>query len=127
MERAENACVLLARLGAVLFALLLLLFLAQYVLLAGHAPLTKPSASALAAEDRLVVPPLVHYTWYSLHRHTFRFHHLVSLLSARRFLKPRQILFWCGSEPRGRWWSAARRKVPELRLRIRPPPTQVRL
>jgi len=78
-----------------------------------------------AAPPPELVPRIVHYTWYSWHRNTFRFHHLISLLSALKFLRPVKIMFWCGREPEGPWWRVARQRAPQLQVMVRASPTQI--
>ncbi|XP_041357603.1 uncharacterized protein LOC121374564 [Gigantopelta aegis] len=76
--------------------------------------------------DTNVIPNIVHFTWYgSKRKNIFRFHHLISVLSAHRFIKPSVIYFWCESVPEGDYFKEARTKVPELKLVYRLPPTEI--
>ena len=52
-----------------------------------------------------VIPKLVHIVWFNqTNRTELRFHHLMTLLSVTRFIKPRTIIFHGDSMPTGKWW-----------------------
>ncbi len=50
------------------------------------------------------VPNIVHYTWYTETPQPFRFHHMLSVLSAHRYIQPEVILFHTNMEPTGEFW-----------------------
>ncbi len=72
-----------------------------------------------------VVPKFVHLIWFHPLNPEFRFHHLISILSIQKYIKPRRILFWHDKEPTGPWWNFARRKVPNIQMIVRKPPTSI--
>ncbi|XP_046346610.2 uncharacterized protein LOC124127204 [Haliotis rufescens] len=75
-----------------------------------------------------IVPSISHFTWYGgkAKGNTFRFHHLLSILAAHKFLKPDKVLFWHDMVPEGPYWTELKDKVPELTLVYRETPTEIR-
>ena len=61
------------------------------------------------------VPNIVHYIWYSETPQPFRFHHMLSVLSAHRYIQPEVILFHTNMEPTGEFWDRVR-ALPSLRV-----------
>ena len=50
-----------------------------------------------------VVPRILHLAWYgSKTRPTFRFHHVISVMSSLRFIQPERIMFWHDRVPTGK-------------------------
>ncbi|XP_077863664.1 uncharacterized protein LOC144348038 [Saccoglossus kowalevskii] len=70
-----------------------------------------------------VVPNVAHFIWFS--NHTFRFYHLLSILSAHKIMKADRILFHTDSEPEGAYWDELKQKVPELEIIHRDPPLTI--
>ena len=61
-----------------------------------------------------VVPRILHLAWYgSQSRPTFRFHHVISVMSSLRYIQPERIMFWHDSVPIGKWWTFIRQKINE--------------
>ncbi|XP_046555611.1 uncharacterized protein LOC124264881, partial [Haliotis rubra] len=56
----------------------------------------------------------------------FRFHHMLAVLSAHKFIKPSKIYFWHDMVPTGDYWKELKAKVPELCLVFRKEPTEIR-
>ena len=77
------------------------------------------------AESKLVVPSLVHVIWLYPPNTTFRFHHLLSLLSVHKHIAPSIVMFWHNHMPCGVWWRFARETLPNLYLVYREPPQYV--
>ncbi|XP_070545486.1 uncharacterized protein [Ptychodera flava] len=67
------------------------------------------SQMSLRHHNRPIVPNIAHYTWFG--NHTFRFDHLVSILSAHKFMKPDRIMFHTDCEPEGDYWEEAKEKL----------------
>ncbi len=63
----------------------------------------KPDQSSFY-ETGYWVPNIVHFIWYSDTRMPFRFHHMLSVMSAHRYIKPDVILFHTNMEPTGQYW-----------------------
>ena len=59
------------------------------------------------------VPRLVHLAWYDRSRPVFRFHHVISVMSSLRFIRPQRIMFWHDGVPTGKWWQFIRQKINE--------------
>ena len=77
-------------------------------------------------QEDMQVPRVVHYTFfYSKTNATFRFHMLLSLLSAYQNIRPTTILFWYDSIPQGHWWEEAKRMVPIIKMVYRKAPTSI--
>ncbi|XP_077867482.1 uncharacterized protein LOC144356690 [Saccoglossus kowalevskii] len=73
--------------------------------------------------DTTVVPNIAHYVWFG--NNTFRFDHLISILSAYKIMKPDRILFHTDSEPRGRYWEEAKAKITTLQVFPRQAPLTI--
>ncbi|XP_074652874.1 uncharacterized protein LOC141907196 [Tubulanus polymorphus] len=76
-------------------------------------------------KERFVVPNIMHYTWYHPTKLRWRFHHLISILSAQRFIKPDRIYFWYEKLPRGSLWRQTLAKVPNIKMMYRPAPRKI--
>jgi hypothetical protein len=75
---------------------------------------------------RIVVPKIVHHTWYSNNlRNTFRFHHYISMLSAYKHIQPTKVMFWHEKVPEGDWWAKIRERVPVIEMKYRKGPTEI--
>lgn len=62
-----------------------------------------------------IVPNIVHYIWFSSKEHDeMKFHHMLSILSAYKFIKPDTIYYHYDVLPRGKWWDYVSRNVPIL-------------
>ena len=71
-------------------------------------------ASALGVDNHCtpVVPRILHLAWYgSKTRPTFRFHHVISVMSSLRFIQPQRLMFWHDRVPTGKWWTFIRQKI----------------
>ncbi|XP_077999219.1 uncharacterized protein LOC144452081 [Glandiceps talaboti] len=66
-------------------------------------------SKSLSSLKPAIVPNIVHYIWFG--NHTFRFDHLISILSVAKFVKPDSILLHTDFEPRGIYWHDAEEKV----------------
>ena len=76
--------------------------------------------------EQRVVPSIVHFTWYGgPRRNHFRFHHMMAILAAHKFIKPNRIFLWIDMVPEGSYFDEVRQKVPELFLVQRDPPTEI--
>ncbi|XP_070554338.1 uncharacterized protein [Ptychodera flava] len=82
------------------------------------------------SHDKIVIPNIVHYIWFG--EKVFKLHHLLSILSVRRFLKPDKIFLHTDSDvisersgPNSRhyWFEAL--EVAGVELVIAQPPTQI--
>lgn len=74
------------------------------------------------------VPRNLHYVWFSNEAKPLRFHHLIALLGAVRFFRPRTIYFVHDTLPQGQYWDYFLAKLPsnvDLRMVQRSPPTEV--
>ena len=85
--------------------------------------LTSPAANRSTANN--IVPSLVHVIWFYPHNTTFRFHHMLCLLSIHRHLQPKVILFWYNNHPTGPWWTFAKETVPSIDMMYKAPPTSI--
>ena len=82
--------------------------------------------SKAAKHSKRVVPKIVHYVrFYPYTRCTVRFYHFMSILSAYRFIQPKQIIIWYDNLPCGKWWNETKARVPILNLRRRVPPKEI--
>ena len=54
--------------------------------------------------DNFLVPNIVHYIWYATEPKPFRFHHMLSVLSAHKILQPTVIYFHTNIPPVGEYW-----------------------
>lgn len=74
-----------------------------------------------------VVPRTVHFIQYSVNgRNKFEFHHMLSVMSANKFIKPDRIFFWMDKEPESQYWKDIRAQIPSMHLIYRPKPTTIR-
>jgi hypothetical protein len=71
------------------------------------------------------VPKLVHFTWYSTKKLTFRFHHFISALSAYKHIQPNKFMFWHERPPIGKWWEETLRRIPNIQMVYRKAPTSI--
>ncbi|XP_066281009.1 uncharacterized protein [Branchiostoma lanceolatum] len=74
--------------------------------------ITDGSQPRLYPRDDYVVPNVVHYVWLTCH--DFRFHHLLSVLSAHRYIKPDHIYIHSDCAPSGHNWEVAKEKIGEI-------------
>ncbi|XP_077999694.1 uncharacterized protein LOC144452471 [Glandiceps talaboti] len=63
----------------------------------------------------LVVPNIAHYVWFG--NQSFRFDHLISMLSAYRIMQADKIIFHTDIEPSGQYWEETKRLVKNLIIR----------
>ena len=70
------------------------------------------------------VPNIVHYTWYNEKRVPIQFHHMLSILSAYKVLKPDIIYFHTDNEPIGEYWEQLK-TIPSLKINHRKAPTSL--
>ena len=54
-------------------------------------------------DSRFPVPNIVHFVWFS-NNTDMQFHHMVSMLSAMKFIKPCRLLIHGDRLPTGPWW-----------------------
>ncbi|XP_046555602.1 uncharacterized protein LOC124264870 [Haliotis rubra] len=80
------------------------------------------------SHNERIVPSISHFTWYGgkAKGNMFRFHHLLSVLAAHKFIKPEKVLFWHDMVPEGPYWTEVKEKVPELTLVYRAAPSEIR-
>ena len=57
------------------------------------------------SQQRDLVPNIVHYIWFSNKDTIFPFHHMLSVMSAHKILKPDVILFHTNRPPTGSYWA----------------------
>ena len=108
------------------------LSLAQRTLQQIHSAKNKPklgqSASKLGDDlDQSAdyqVPNLVHYIWYAEETKHLEFHHMLSILSAHRYINPDLIYFHTNRAPTGKYWDRVRR-LPRFKINLREPPVHV--
>ena len=67
------------------------------------------------------VPNIVHYIWYNTNSAPLKFHHLLSVLSAHKFIRPDVIYFHTDNVPVGKYWEHVK-KIPGLKVNLRTPP-----
>jgi hypothetical protein len=67
----------------------------------------------------------VHYIWYVDKTKDISFIHMLSILSAYRYLNPTAIFFYCNLQPDGTNWTRILKKVPVLKVIHRQPVTCV--
>ncbi|XP_074652838.1 uncharacterized protein LOC141907164 [Tubulanus polymorphus] len=79
----------------------------------------------MTPSDEFQVPNYMHYTWYHPTKLTWRFHHMISVLSAHRFNKPDKIYFWYEKYPEGPLWNKTLEMVPNIVMKYRKKPTTV--
>ncbi|ELU09498.1 hypothetical protein CAPTEDRAFT_200369 [Capitella teleta] len=80
-------------------------------------------ATAIKPGEGFVVPNVVHYVWYADKPAKFKFFHMLSMLSAEKFLKPDAIYFHTNLEPIGEYWEQAKKKLTTLKIMHRTPTT----
>lgn len=80
-------------------------------------------SSAIKPKNNYVVPNVVHYIWYADKPTKFKFFHMLSMLSAEKFLKPDAIYFHTNLEPVGDYWEQAKSKLTTLKIMHRKPTT----
>ncbi|XP_074650281.1 uncharacterized protein LOC141905339 [Tubulanus polymorphus] len=88
-------------------------------------PKPKPTTQSLQLSTEFQVPNHMHYTWYHPTKLTWRFHHMISVLSAQRFNKPEKIFFWYEKYPQGPLWNETLKKVPNIVMKYRKKVTSV--
>ena len=92
----------------------------------GPIRLTSNILNKAVRNSKMVVPKVVHYTWfYSKKNCNLKFHHFMSLLSAYKYMKPKEIIVWYDDLPCGKWWEEAKSRVPVLTLHYMAPPQTV--
>ena len=74
--------------------------------------------------DEFQVPNIVHYIWYNTKPSPFRFHHMLSVMSASKFLNPEVIYFHTDNEPTGEFWDRTK-SLPKLKINKRDPPLKL--
>ncbi|XP_067649563.1 uncharacterized protein [Haliotis asinina] len=74
--------------------------------------------------NNTVVTNIVHVTWFNGPKELM-FHHFVSLLSIRKVLKPKRLLFWYTVKPEGIYWNQTVERLPELTPVHRTLPTTI--
>ncbi|XP_077867480.1 uncharacterized protein LOC144356687 [Saccoglossus kowalevskii] len=77
----------------------------------------------VAYHEKTVVPNIAHYVWFG--NLSFRFDHLISLLSAHRVMKATKIMFHTNCEPNGTFWEEAKLTIPTLEIKYRKPPKTI--
>ncbi|ELT89561.1 hypothetical protein CAPTEDRAFT_212320 [Capitella teleta] len=82
-----------------------------------------PSRAPPASSDALPVPNIVHYIWYHNKPVKLKFFHMLSMLSAEKYLKPDIIYFHTDFEPVGEYWEQAKRNLTKLQVVHRKPTT----
>ena len=75
-------------------------------------------------ETEYLVPNIVHYIWFNDSNVFFRFHEMVSVLSAVKYIKPETIYIHADNPPYGRYWERVR-QLPAVRVVKRELPTTV--
>ncbi len=70
------------------------------------------------------VPNIIHYIWYNTQTSPLKFHHLLSILSAHKILKPDIIYFHTDRDPDGPYWERVK-KIPNFRVMHRKPPLEL--
>ena len=73
------------------------------------------------SDQEFQVPNIVHYIWYNTQPAPFQFHHMLSVLSVHKFIKPDIIYFHTDTPPTGKYWDRIQ-KLPELKINKRKPP-----
>ena len=71
------------------------------------------------------VPKIVHYIWFYNKSTIFRFHHLISILSASKVIKPDEIIVWNLNPPTGPYWKEATQKIQNLTLKHKNIPFEI--
>lgn len=66
-------------------------------------------------QTNFVVPNVVHYIWLSSGR-DLKFHEVLGILSAQKYLKPEIIKLHCDKEPTGKWWSLYKNRLTSLKI-----------
>ena len=69
------------------------------------------------------VPNIVHYIWYNEEPRPLEFHHMLSILSADKFIKPDVIYFHTNNPPIGKYWERVKR-LKRLKINKRQPPLE---
>ena len=77
------------------------------------------------SNDSVVVPKVVHLLWFWPKSTNFRFHHLMSVMSIKKHIKPKRIILWFNNEPSGPWWIFAKQIINDIGLVQYWPPTEV--
>ncbi|ELT96741.1 hypothetical protein CAPTEDRAFT_196653 [Capitella teleta] len=80
-------------------------------------------AASPKPESGFLVPNIVHYIWFTKSPTELKFFHMLSLLSAEKYLKPTAIYFHTNHEPIGEYWDEVKRKLTTLKVVPRQPTT----
>jgi hypothetical protein len=83
----------------------------------------RPDPSQQPSPDGLPVPNIVHYIWYHDKPVRFKFFHLLSMLSAEKYIRPDVIYFHTDLEPIGEYWETAKKNLTTLKVLHRKPTT----
>ena len=70
------------------------------------------------------VPNIVHYLWFNTKTKPLKFYHMLSVLSAHKFLNPDVIYFHTNKEPSGPYWDQVR-SLPKVKVVHRDPPEEL--
>jgi hypothetical protein len=76
-------------------------------------------------KNNYIVPNYAHFIWYANKPKELQFHHLLSLLSTQKVMKAEKIYLHHNMEPVGPYWEEAKKKIPNLILQHRDPPTSM--
>ena len=76
--------------------------------------------AAMINKELYLVPNIVHYIWFNDQTRPLKFDHMLSILSAHKFIKPSIIYFHTNKVPTGQYWDKVR-KLPELKIVHREP------
>ena len=86
------------------------------------APVT--SQTAERAQSSFLVPNIVHYVWFNKLTRAFQFHHMLSILSVDKYIKPDVIYFHTNKVPTGTYWNQVL-EVQNFQVLLREPDNKV--
>lgn len=72
-----------------------------------------------------VIPRIVHFVLIGDVGKEFKFHHMLTLMAAQRFIKPKRIYFWHDNLPIGKYWEETLNKTKNLYLVQRERPKSI--
>lgn len=81
----------------------------------GTRPLLHDDLKSSESNEKFLVPNIVHYVWLSSGR-DLKFHEMLGMLSAQKYIKPDYIKLHCDKEPTGIWWNMFKVNLTSLKI-----------
>lgn len=79
---------------------------------------------SIETDAEFPVPNIAHYIWYNTDPAPLQFHHMLSVLSVHKIMKPEKIYFHTNIEPTGPYWEQIK-TLPRFIINYREPPVEL--